>query len=130
MVETGSELRRLNELAAEYRRAQQAAKDVRRHLDQHIQDMKRAGYSFPVLARESGLAQGTVHNIVASDRNSHQYWRQRCARKGTAEEFCDVRFPDQPSAWCNSCTVARQLTRVRKVDTGDDHLSGRTEVSA
>ena len=130
MVETGWELRRLNELAAEYRRAQQAAKDVRRHLDQHIQDVKRAGYSFPVLARESGLAQGTVHNIVASDRNSHQYWRQRCARKGTAEDFCDVRFPDQPAAWCDSCTVARQITSVRQADAVDADMSGCTEIPA
>ena len=124
-MESGREIRRLNELAAEYRRAQHAAKEVRQRLDEQIRAMKRAGYSFPVLAREAGLAQGTIHNIVAADRNSHQYWRQRCTLKRTAGSFCDVRFPDQPGAWCEPCAVARKIVGAGGVD-----MSGCADVPA
>lgn len=55
----------LHKLAEEYFDAEAESQRRRLILDAHIQQMKRDGYSYPVLARESGLAQGTIQNIVA-----------------------------------------------------------------
>lgn len=57
----------LNEMADAYRRALSDAKHLRDKLDAYIQELKREGYSYPTLARESGLAQGTIQNIVAKE---------------------------------------------------------------
>lgn len=57
----------LHELADQYRAAQAETKRVRGKLDAYIQELKRAGYAYPLLAKESGLAQGTIQNIVAKD---------------------------------------------------------------
>lgn len=58
----------LHELAELYRQSEAETKRIRQRLDALIQELKREGYSFPVLARESGLAQGTIQNIVAKDQ--------------------------------------------------------------
>lgn len=58
---------KLHDLADKYWAADDHAKLMRKKLDTHIQNLKRAGYSFPVLAKNSGLSQGTIQNIVAKD---------------------------------------------------------------
>lgn len=55
----------LHRLADSYWEAEAETKSRRLRLDAHIQQMKRDGYSYPLLARESGFAQGTIQLIVA-----------------------------------------------------------------
>lgn len=57
----------LHQLADNYRAAQQHLANTRKLLDQEVIRLKRAGHSFPTLARESRLAQGTIQNIVNPD---------------------------------------------------------------
>lgn len=60
-------LDKLHELSDQYWDAENRTKLMRKKLDTYIQELKRAGYSFPVLAKNSGLSQGTIQNIVAKD---------------------------------------------------------------
>lgn len=60
-------IQQLHDLADEYWAADAEARRLRMTLDAYIQQLKRQGYSYPVLARESGFAQGTVQLIVAKD---------------------------------------------------------------
>lgn len=55
----------LHRLADNYWAALNAAKAARDKLDAVVQELKKAGYSYPFLAAETGLAQGTIQNIVA-----------------------------------------------------------------
>lgn len=57
----------LHQLADNYRLAQQQLADTRAELDREVIRLKHAGYSFPALARETQLAQGTIQNIVNPD---------------------------------------------------------------
>jgi hypothetical protein len=56
---------RLNELRDKYQQSLAETNTIRYELDQYIQTLKEQGYSYPVLSRESGFAQGTVQLIVA-----------------------------------------------------------------
>jgi hypothetical protein len=56
---------RLNELRDKYQQSLAETNLIRYELDQYIQTLKEQGYSYPVLSRESGFAQGTVQLIVA-----------------------------------------------------------------
>lgn len=60
-------IEQLHKLVAEYRVAADEAKRLRIKVDAYIQELKRQGYSYPVLARESGFAQGTIQLIVAKE---------------------------------------------------------------
>lgn len=57
----------LHQLVNEYRIAAADAKRLRLKVDAYIQELKKRGYSYPVLARESGFAQGTIQLIVAKE---------------------------------------------------------------
>lgn len=57
----------LHELVKEYREAENDAKRLRAKVDAYIQELKKRGYSYPMLARESGFAQGTIQLIVAKE---------------------------------------------------------------
>lgn len=58
----------LNALAEEYRAAQEVTRKLRVTLDNYIQELKRQGYSYPVLEKESGFGRGTVQEIVAKGK--------------------------------------------------------------
>lgn len=58
-------VQQLHELADQYWAALNETKKARDKLDAVVQEMKKAGYSYPFLAAETGLAQGTIQNIVA-----------------------------------------------------------------
>lgn len=60
-------IEQLHKIVAEYRVAAAEAKRLRIKVDAYIQELKRQGYSYPVLARESGFAQGTIQLIVAKE---------------------------------------------------------------
>jgi hypothetical protein len=60
-------IKHLQRLVAEFRESEAETRRRREQVDVYIQELKRQGYSYPVLARESGLAQGTIQNIVAKD---------------------------------------------------------------
>lgn len=60
-------IEQLHQLADQYRAAEEETRNARQQLDLLIQEMKRNGYSYPTLAKESGLAQGTIQNIVAKE---------------------------------------------------------------
>lgn len=57
----------LNQIAAEYHAAEETVKKIRVRLDALVQEMKKMGYSYSTLARETRLAQGTIQNIVAKE---------------------------------------------------------------
>lgn len=56
---------KLNQLRDKYQASLAETTAIRYELDQYIQTLKSEGYSYPVLSRESGFAQGTVQLIVA-----------------------------------------------------------------
>lgn len=60
-------IEQLHKLVAEYRAAEGEAKKLRFKVDAYIQELKKLGYSYPMLARESGFAQGTIQLIVAKE---------------------------------------------------------------
>lgn len=60
-------IEQLHKLVAEYRAAEGEAKKLRARVDTYIQELKKQGYSYPRLARESGFAQGTIQLIVAKE---------------------------------------------------------------
>lgn len=99
----------LHQLAANYRAAEQALKHSRQQLDTHIQQLKRNGWAFRELAKQSGLAQGTIQNIIASDPKAPQYWRKRCTRKHVDGHYCDEVWLKNVDAWCESCRKAWEL---------------------
>lgn len=59
----------LHDLVAAFRTSEAETKRLRAKVDLFIQEMKRQGYSYPLLARESTFAQGTIQLIVAKDPN-------------------------------------------------------------
>lgn len=67
---TDPNLQTLNQLADQYHSVNNEAQRLRRQLDLHIQELKREGYSYRVLARESQLANGTIQRIVAKDTHT------------------------------------------------------------
>lgn len=67
---TDPNLQTLNQLADQYHSVHNEAQRLRRQLDLHIQELKREGYSYRVLARESQLANGTIQRIVAKDTHT------------------------------------------------------------
>jgi transposase len=62
---TDPHLAELRKLAKKYQNAVKQAEAVRENLDTVIQELKRDGYSYPVLAKHTRLSQGTIQNIVA-----------------------------------------------------------------
>lgn len=60
----------LHELVNEYRDALDVARKLRTKVDAYIQELKRQGYSYPVLEKESGFGRGTVQEIVAKGIDS------------------------------------------------------------
>lgn len=60
-------IEQLHKLVAEYRAAAGKAQTARLKVDAYIQELKKLGYSYPMLARESGFAQGTIQLIVAKE---------------------------------------------------------------
>lgn len=57
----------LHKLVEEYRASEAGTRTLRLKVDAYIQELKRMGYSYPMLARESGFAQGTIQLIVAKE---------------------------------------------------------------
>lgn len=57
----------LHALVAAFRASEAETKRLRADVDRFIQEMKRQGYSYPLLAKESTFAQGTIQLIVAKD---------------------------------------------------------------
>lgn len=55
----------LHQLRDKYQQSLAETNTIRYELDKYIQTLKDSGYSYPLLARESGFAQGTVQLIVA-----------------------------------------------------------------
>ena len=55
----------LHQLRDKYQQSLAETNTIRYELDKYIQTLKDAGYSYPLLSRESGFAQGTVQLIVA-----------------------------------------------------------------
>lgn len=55
----------LHQLRDKYQQALAETNTIRYELDKYIQTLKDQGYSYPLLSRESGFAQGTVQLIVA-----------------------------------------------------------------
>lgn len=96
-------IKTLHKLAKNFRTAEQKAKESRAILNGHIQQMKLDGYTFPELAKESGLAQGTIQNIIADDPRAPQYWRKRCTRKPVSDSYCDEVWVKATDEWCDSC---------------------------
>jgi len=99
----------LHQLAANYRAAEQAFKHSRQQLDAHIQQLKRDGWAFRELAKQSGLAQGTIQNIIAEDPQAPQYWRKRCTRKTTSGDTCDEIWLKNTAEWCPACLRAKEI---------------------
>lgn len=64
---TDPNITQLHQLADQYRTAEETTKKTRATLDALVQEMKKMGYSYSTLARETGLAQGTIQNIVAKE---------------------------------------------------------------
>lgn len=62
----------LRQLADQYREARAAKDHARMKLDAYIQELKNSGYPYRALAKHSGLAQGTIQNIVAKDTSDRQ----------------------------------------------------------
>lgn len=60
-------IKHLHKLADAYRAAELKTKRARDVLDAYIQELKRNGYPYATLAKHSGLAQGTIQNIVAKE---------------------------------------------------------------
>lgn len=60
-------IKHLHELVDAYRVSDAETRRLRSEVDLYIQTLKRQGYSYPVLARESGFAQGTIQLIVAKE---------------------------------------------------------------
>jgi hypothetical protein len=56
---------KLNQLRDKYQASLAETNAIRYELDTFVQTLKAEGYSYPVLSRESGFAQGTVQLIVA-----------------------------------------------------------------
>lgn len=65
--ETDPNIEQLHHLANIYRESEKETKLARQKLDRYIRQLKREGYPFSALAANSGLAQGTIQNIVAKD---------------------------------------------------------------
>lgn len=99
----------LHQLAANYRAVEQALKHSRQQLDTHIQQLKRDGWAFRELAAETGLAQGTIQNIIAQDPQAPQYWRKRCTRKPKEGAYCDEIWIKNTAAWCENCTRGLEI---------------------
>lgn len=58
----------LNQLAREYHAAQSATKHIRVKLYAYIQELKSRGYTYPVLAAQSGFSPKGIQNIVDKGR--------------------------------------------------------------
>lgn len=58
-------LAKLRQLANEYHTATKQTESIRRRLDKYVQELKGEGYSYPVLAKNTRLSQGTIQNIIA-----------------------------------------------------------------
>lgn len=104
-------IKTLHKLATNFRAAEQKAKESRAILNAHIQQMKLDGYTFPELAKESGLAQGTIQNIISDDPRAPQYWRKRCTRKPKEGAYCDEIWAKNTAAWCKSCRQSIDIAK-------------------
>lgn len=62
---TDPNIDRLHQLRDQYQQSLAETNAIRYGLDKFIQTLKEQGYSYPLLSRESGFAQGTVQLIVA-----------------------------------------------------------------
>ena len=62
-------LNRLKELSDLYQESLKQTKQIRYTLDSYIQALKKKGYSYPVISRNSCFAQGTIQLIVAKSPN-------------------------------------------------------------
>lgn len=104
-----TETQTLQKLTRNYRKAEQQLADARAQLDTQIQELKRAGWGFRELAAETGLAQGTIQNIIAQDPQAPQYWRKRCTRKPKEGAYCDEVWLKNTAAWCENCTRGLEI---------------------
>lgn len=57
----------LETMMAEYREKQTALDTARTKVYMYVQELKRQGYSYPVLARTTGFAVANIQKIVAKD---------------------------------------------------------------
>jgi len=67
MTQTDPSLERLQELCKLYQESLKQTNSIRYTLDTYIQQLKKLGYSYPVLSRNSCFAQGTIQLIVAKN---------------------------------------------------------------
>lgn len=118
-MEIDHHISRLHELADTYRLCVHETKKSRHQLNSQIQQMKRDGYTFPQLAKEAGLAQGTIQNIIAQDPSAPQYWRKRCTRKRIEGDYCDQIWVKNERAWCDNCTRGLNIeNQMRETGNG------------
>lgn len=94
----------LRALAEAWRAADRKATQARSALNAHIQKLKRGGAGFAELAATSGLAQGTIQNIVAQDPADISHWRRRCQRRKQGVGNCDEIWPRNIPEWCPVCS--------------------------
>lgn len=57
-------IEQLHDLAERYRKAKLAQAQAKRELWNYVRELKNQGYSYPALTKESGLARGTIQNII------------------------------------------------------------------
>lgn len=100
---------KLRQLARNYHELNQAAAEARQELDQHIQYLKRQGWGYRELAAGSDLAQGTIQKIIANDPQAYQYWRKRCTRKASGNNYCDVVWLKNVDEWCEFCRHGKEI---------------------
>jgi hypothetical protein len=67
MATVDPNIEHLHQLVEQFLIATREAKRTRYHLDHYIQELKRNGYSYPTLARETCFAQGTIQLIIAKE---------------------------------------------------------------
>lgn len=57
----------LRNLVDNFRAADNEAKRLRKQLNEYVKELKQQGYSYPVLARETGMAINTIQYIINPD---------------------------------------------------------------
>lgn len=55
----------LEDMMAQYRSAQAELEQIRNKIYIYVQELKRQGYSYPVLAKTTGFAVANIQKIVA-----------------------------------------------------------------
>lgn len=57
----------LQEMMTEYREVQTELDAIRNKVYTYVQELKRQGYSYPVLAKSTGFALANIQKIVAKE---------------------------------------------------------------